>query len=188
MNPSPDQAIQGLGPSPASRKLWRAGVSLALFLHFSAVIIAAISVSPSSQSVRLAWWAFRPYLQTFYLNHGYNFFAPEPAESNLVAFVAERPDGSTVRGRFPNREIWPRLLYHRYFMLTEHMAQAPPELQDLWYRSYAEHLLHRYGATKVSLSRQIHYLPTIDMVRDGIRLDDPRGYTEQPLGVFQWNP
>ena len=66
-----------------------------------------------------------PYLQILYLNHGYQFFAPEPGESTLLAFEAERDDGTVVRGRIPDRTTWPRLLYHRHFMLTEHMSDAP---------------------------------------------------------------
>ena len=70
-------------------------------------------------------------------------------------------------------------------MLTEQMNDAPPELRESWYRSYAQHLGHAYGATRVSLTRQTHYLPTMEMVRDGVRLDDPASYEEQPLGVFR---
>ena len=43
-----------------------------------------------------------------------------------------KPSAQTARsssGRIPNREIVPRLLYHRHFMLTEQMKDAPAELQ-----------------------------------------------------------
>jgi hypothetical protein len=160
-------------------------VNLWLVFHVTAIIIAPASVSPSSELVRAAWDGFRPYLQILYLNHGYHFFAPEPSQSTLLAYLAERDDGTSVRGRIPNRMIVPRLLYHRHFMLTEHMNMAPPELKDLWYDSYAQHLGHEFGATRVSLTRQTHYLPTMEMVRKGIRLDDPASYAEQPLGVFR---
>ena len=36
-----------------------------------------------------------------YLNHGYHFFAPEPTESTLLSFQAERPDGTVVNGQHP---------------------------------------------------------------------------------------
>ena len=163
----------------------RWAVNLWLVFHVSAIIIAPASVSPSSDLARDAWDVARPYLQLLYLNHGYHYFAPEPSESTLLAFVAERDDGTIVRGRIPNRGIVPRLLYHRHFMLTEHMILAPPELQQRWYDSYAQHIGHKYGATRVSLTRQSHYLPTMEMVRQGMRLDDPNSYEEQPLGVFR---
>jgi hypothetical protein len=99
--------------------------------------------------------------------------------------VAERAGGTVVQGRIPNRSIVPRLLYHRHFMLTEHMNDSPPEIQKVWFNSYAQHLCRKYGATRVSLTRQMHYLPTMEMVRNGVRLDNPASYEEQPLGVFQ---
>src|SRR5262249_4297291 len=153
-------------------RLLRWAVNLWLVFHVSAIIVAPASISPSSDLIRSAWNVFRPYLQFLYLNHGYHFFAPEPGERTLLAFVAERPDGSVLRARIPDRRIVPRLLYHRHFMLTEHMIQSPPELQQQWYGSYATHLCRAHGATRVSLTRQTHFLPTMEMVRDGVRLDD----------------
>jgi len=133
-------------PRGFGRRLLKWAVSLVLVGHFSAVIIAAASVSPSSDLTQSAWKVFQPYVEAMYLNHGYRYFAPEPTESTLLAFVAERADGSIVRGRIPDREIRPRLLYHRHFMLTERMPTEPPELVERWYASYARHLGHRYGA------------------------------------------
>ncbi len=134
-----------------------------------------------------AWEVVHPYLQVLYLNHGYHFFAPEPAESTLLAYVAEREDGTLIQGRIPNREIRPRLLYHRHFMLSEHMAGADPEIRDLWHRSFARHIATKHGAERVHLSEVTHYLPSMEMVREGILLDDPTGFAEQPLGVFTWD-
>lgn len=159
-------------------------VSLWLLFHVAAVIIAPASVGPSSYLVRSAWEVVQPYLQVLYLNHGYHFFAPEPSGSTLLAFEARRADGTVVRGRIPNRGIKPRLLYHRHFMLTEHMNLAPPELRDRWFGSYARHLGHKYGAVRVGLTRLSHELPSMEMVRKGVRLDDPASFFEQPLGVF----
>jgi hypothetical protein len=150
----------------------------------AAIIIAPASVGPSSDLVRSTWSVFRPYLQALFLNHGYHYFAPEPSQSTLVAFVADRRDGSMVQGRIPDRSIKPRLLYHRHFMLCEHMITVPPELQKRWAESMARHLGHKYGARQVSLSRLTHFLPSMEMVQSGVQLDDPAGYTEQPLGVF----
>lgn len=180
-------ATSGPVPTPrrAGRGLLRRAVSLWLVFHVAAIIIAPASVSPSSELVNAAWMVCRPYLQVLYLDHGYHFFAPEPSSSTLLAFVAERDDGSTIRGRIPDRTIAPRLLYHRYFMLTEHMIDAPEGLQGRWYDSYARHLGHEFGARRVTLTRQSHGLPTLEMVRNGIRLDDPAGYEEYPIGVFQ---
>jgi hypothetical protein len=72
----------------------------------------------------------QPYCQALYLDHGYAFFAPDPGPNHLVDYKVEFNDGrSPVTGRFPNlREERPRLLYHRYFMLSEALNTrfAPP--------------------------------------------------------------
>src|SRR4051812_4276141 len=86
-------------PRPAVRRVLRWGVNLWLIFHLSAIIIAPASVDPSSDLIRSAWDGFRPYLQLLFLNHGYHFFAPEPSQSTLLAYVAERDGGESVRGR-----------------------------------------------------------------------------------------
>lgn len=172
-------------PARAGRGPLRWIVNGLLVLHLTAIILAPASVSPSSDIVRAGWTCVRPYLEAFYLNNGYHFFAPEPSESTLLGFTVERADGSTFRGRIPNREIGPRLLYHRHFMLSEHMNVAPEEIRDKWYRSYAMHLARKYGGTRVGLTRVTHRLPSPEMVRHGVRLDDPGSYDEQPLGLFR---
>ena len=156
-----------------------------LVFHLAAIIIAPASVSPSSELIHSAWDLVHPYLQILYLNHGNQFFAPEPSESTLLAFEAERDDGTVIRGRIPDRTTWPRLLYHRHFMLTEHMTDAPAELQPLWHESYARQLGNQFGARRVRLTQQTHLLPSMERVRAGGRLDDPEGYEQQPLGVFR---
>jgi hypothetical protein len=160
-------------------------VNLWLVFHLAAIMLAPASVGPSSELVRAAWTVCRPYLQLLYLNHGYHYFAPEPGPSTLVAFTARGDSGLLAQGRIPDRQIKPRLLYHRYFMLTEHLNTAPPELRQPWCASYAEHLCRKYGARDVGLTRVTHLLPSPQMVRAGVRLDDPAGYTEQPLGIFR---
>jgi hypothetical protein len=175
-----DSAPRGL-----RARILRWAISAWLVYHVAAIIIAPASVTPSSQLVQSVWLLFQPYLQILFLNHGYHFFAPDPNVSTLLAFEAQRDDGTVVRGRIPNRRIVPRLLYHRHFMLTEQMIDAPEELEAQWHRSYAEHIGRKYGAKQVSLTRLTHYLPTMEMVRDGVRLDHPESYEELPLGVFQ---
>ncbi len=169
-----------------SRIRWiRWCVNLWLIYHLAAIIVAPASVSPSSGLIQSACGVFQPYLELLYLNHGYHFFAPEPTESTLLAYAADRADGTVVRGRIPGPEIVPRLLYHRHFMLTEHMRDAPDVLQQEWLGSYAEHLCRKYGAIQVTLTGQIHNIPTTEMVRNGVKLDDPTSYQEEPLGVFK---
>jgi hypothetical protein len=166
------------------RRYLRRLVSVWLVFHCAAIIISPAAVEPSSELIQQAWGWFQPYTQFLYLDHGYHFFAPEPAESTLLAFEARRADGTVVRGRIPDRATQPRLLYHRYFMLTEHMKDAPEELEQLWHESYAHHIGRKYGAVEVTLFQQTHNLPTMERVRDGGRLTDPESYDEESLGIF----
>jgi hypothetical protein len=172
-------------PKTVGNRLLRWGVNFWVVFHFAAVIAAAGSAGPTSDLVLAGWRLFRPYLQLFYLNHGYNFFAPQPVPSILLDFEAVRDDGTVVGGRIPNRTIQPRLLYHRYLLLTEHIGVAPSDLQSNWYKSYARHLCHKYGAKRVSLTRVTHFPPTMEMVRNGMRLDAPWSYEEMFAGDFE---
>jgi hypothetical protein len=169
----------------AARKWLLRLVSAWLLFHVAAIIIAPASVSPSSSLAQAGWRMVRPYVQVLYLNHGYHFFAPEPAESTLVSYTVERDDGTVTSGRFPNREIFPRLLYHRHFMLTEFLSYTPLEEQEVWHRAYARNLCRKHGGQRVSLTQVTHYLPTLDSVEGQVRLDDPASFAEAPMGTFE---
>jgi hypothetical protein len=124
-------------------------------------------------------------LQVFNLNHGYNFYAPQPAPSTLVSYDIEGADGKIIRtGRILDRSITPRLLYHRYLLLTEHLVFVSDEAQTYWYKSYARHLCHKYGGARVGLTRVIHYPATMEMIRDGLTLSEPVSYEERFVGDF----
>jgi hypothetical protein len=166
-------------------RVLRWAVNCWLVFHVSAIIIAPASVAPSSELIQSTWGIFGPYIEFMFLNHGYHFFAPEPTESTLMSFEAERADGTVVRGQIPSRKTLPRLLYHRHFMLTEHLRDAPEELQKEWLASFAEHLCRKYGAVRVKLTGQLHNLPTMEAVRDGMQLNDPASYESEAFGVFE---
>jgi hypothetical protein len=185
-SPAPSEALAA--PRPLVRRILRWALNGWLVFHITAMIVAPATVGPTSDLLGSTWLIFQPYLQPLYLNHGHSFFAPEPGESSLLTFVAMKEDGTVIaKGRYPSKEDnKPRLLYHRYFMLTEHMSnRATDENRQLWHRSYALHLGRKYGAAKVSLSRIAHLLPSMEMGRNGVKLDDPASYEEQPLGIFR---
>jgi hypothetical protein len=86
-------------------------------------------------------------------------------------------DGSTSEGYFPNRsEHWPRLLYHRYFMLSENLNVLRPNAEPRnasqvtrqetlrGFRSladsYAAELLHQSGAARIDWELVRHYQPS----------------------------
>jgi hypothetical protein len=171
-------------PLPGNRYL-RWAINLWVLFHFAAVLAAANSVAPTSELMVAVWKPFRPYLQALYLNHGYNFYAPQPAPSTLVAYEVNRPDGTSVRGRILERSVTPRLLYHRYLLLTEHLVFISEEAQKHWYESYAHHLCHKYGGSRVGFTRVMHYPATTEMIRNGATLDDPATYEETFVGRFE---
>jgi hypothetical protein len=186
-------------PQPHDRNHLSAGwsrsakwlVSLLVVFHLAAVFIAPMSFAsrPGSPAVDPLRSVFLPYIQSLYLDHGYAFFAPDPGPSHLVEFrlnfAEERP---AKTGRFPSiREHYPRLLYHRHFMLSESLNTyyAPPVAPDFppdmppaererelaaWRRardqyealrdSYARHLMAEHQAASVEVHRLRHdFLP-----------------------------
>ena len=169
----------------ARMRVLRWAVNCWLVFHIAAIIIAPASVAPTSALIESTWGIFHAYLDFMFLNHGYHFFAPEPSESTLMSFEAERADGSKVAGHIPDRKTLPRLLYHRHFMLTEHLRDAPEELQQEWVGSYAEHLRRKYGAKRVKLTAYLHGLPSREDVQNGVKLNDPASYESEELGEFE---
>jgi hypothetical protein len=183
-----------------------------------AAIFAAPCASPPPASYLANWVAGRvdgrpgllqPYLQLLYLNHGYRFFAPNPGPSHLVRYELELPGGGQVEGHFPDPEdYWPRLLYHRMFMISESVfniegpvSESPPEgvllparqladfrhqraCADALLRSIARNLLHQHDAQRVRLFLRRHDLPSPQHVLDGVPLNDPRFYQQRSLGEF----
>ncbi len=192
---------------------WRWLVSGLILLHFLA-ILAATNVA--SRPFSPLWEAladfFRPYVNATDLNHGYRFFAPNPGPSHLVEYELTMPDGKVEKGRFPDRrQEWPRLLYHRYFMLAEHLdgffgewqdtvaRQSIPTLEPAaklslaaeaeserqLYQSVAESfgraLMHRAGAVRVKLTLLEHGIPSADMFAQGHTALDDHSFY-MPLG------
>lgn len=173
-------------------------VSLLVSFHVLAVFVGPWSAireqaSPLAQDLRsLMGW----YIEPLFLSNGYRFFAPEPGPSHLVRYEVTRRNGEVVRGRFPDRNTeWPRLLYHRYFMLSETLnSMRPPEgvpagdrvTYDLYVRSYARHLAKKYDGRQVKLFLVEHAIPSIDDIQAGkVSLAQEHFYQELPLGTFE---
>lgn len=183
--------------SPLAR--WLA--SVALVWHLVGVLVGPISTPPSALGSFLQK-IYRPYLQAvyLYLDHGYKFFGPDPGPSHLLRYELVLPGGERRTGILPHRgEHWPRLRYHRYFMLSEflqglsgewdprfdeeHQPLSPP--LRVYARSYADHLLDEYGAERVTLNLVRHLIPRPDDVLRGVPLDDPQFYVSRKLGTFE---
>jgi hypothetical protein len=111
-------------------------ISAVLVLHIGGIVsppLAFVSRSRGGESpaTKAVAQLFQPYASAFYFDHGYAFFAPDPGPNHLVDYKVEFNDGrQPIKGRFPDLKTErPRLLYHRYFMLSEALNNsfAPPE-------------------------------------------------------------
>src|SRR5262245_38336430 len=183
---------------PASR--WkRRAISILVLLHLTAVALAPFSFASSGPEARSPIAAqlmhiFRPYIQFAFLDHGYFFFAPNPGPSHLLRCRVKMADGKTIERLYPDRNRdYPRLLYHRHFMLAEQLNTmfAPPDPPPFpegsrayreWQAarvayearraSFIEHLQHWYGSDNVELIRVEHRPLSPEQIRRGTKLFD----------------
>jgi hypothetical protein len=175
---------------PTPRPAVRAAVSILVLLHVVAVFIGPWAMPPTSLLGAKVGRLFQPYLDVLSLGNGYRFFAPEPGPSHLVRYEITLDDGTLREGFFPNRdEHWPRLLYHRHFMLTEFVNTlgTGPEnkLGETYAKAYAEHLSKLHEGRTVKLYLRRHYVPRSEEVEQGRKLDDKILYEERPLITYQ---
>lgn len=208
---SASHTLTGLTPR------WRRVLSALISLHLLAVFLAPFTfasspqpgAAPPSPLARLFIGLFQPYIDALFLDHGYAFFAPDPGPSHLFRARLEFDDDREPQELlFPDRSRqWPRLLYHRHFMLSERLNDgyrppvAPPAVaqdaaqlavyrQGRWdyetyfervSNSYREHLRQRYGARRVTIVRLEHRLLYPDELREqGRRPDAPELFDENP--------
>jgi hypothetical protein len=194
MMPNASQQDSTLTPPPGNLALpWKLLISLALVLHLGAVFAIAMAYDPATPLAKDISMAVHPYAELMYLDHGYRFFAPTPSAGHLVRYQLQMPDGTTSTGVFPNLKTqWPRLYYHRFFMLSEKLnrfwdpeeptADDPPEEKRFWQESrqmfldvahgYAMQLLRTTGAKQVTLELVQHDLPSPDDLNRGRPLTD----------------
>lgn len=147
-----------------------------------------------------------PYIDFAYLHHGYFFFAPNPGPSHLISarIGSAQPPLQSEEILIPDKkQQWPRLYYHRHFMLSEflHNLFTPPEKpieaerdieierqwkesRDLYLsakNSIENHLRTTYGTDTVEIRRIEHLLPNdIQVFVEHWPLDDKRLYVELP--------
>ena len=114
--------MEEISPTPPPWSLpIRIAVLVLLALYLGLVVLAPMTI-PSGSPFLTTPIAQRvlPAQQALYLNHGYRFFAPNPGPTHVVVYEIETADGQKKRGHFPDRDnTSPRLLYHRWFMLSE---------------------------------------------------------------------
>jgi hypothetical protein len=191
-------------------------VSLLVTIHLWAILGRPIEFAtggptgPSPASTAF-YRPVRGYSEFAYLNHGYAFFAPDPGPSHLirVRLVPAESGTSDLGSQLASDQLtypdlsrqWPRLLYHRHFMLTEflHNTYQPrlmpaeiaenPLLANRWrldrsrheaiLESMASHLRGVTGAKEVMIRRVEHRLVGLPEFLGGQRrLDDPSLYVD----------
>jgi hypothetical protein len=205
---------ESVDPSPgivAQSAMWKLPISFLLVLHLLAICTEPFALftrgsnglSPAALPIRKR---MAPYIEIAYLNHGYFFFAPNPSPSHLLECSLKSSNGEQSRLRLPDRRAqWPRLLYHRHFMLAEFLHQlhvepiseldvlnaADKELLNTWQAertrfemvrdSMIKHLKHRYSVDSAEIFRLEHRLPSdVEVFRDKIPLNDERLYVVLP--------
>ncbi|HEY6563898.1 MAG TPA: hypothetical protein VIY86_05345, partial [Pirellulaceae bacterium] len=203
---------------PPSSVAWslarRRLVSAALIFHLFALVIApASNPPPASQLSQALSRSIFPYLKFMSLDNGYRFFAPDPGPSHLVRYEVVAEDGSTTEGTFPDRNAhWPRLLYHRYFMIAEMMhtlvsplqtgpapEQMTPAARKRWSSERAEvdalpagvarDLFRQHPqAHKVRLYLREHLIPSPFDLDRGVGINDAKLFQELPLGEYPREP
>lgn len=201
-----DTEANGSEPMLSSRI--KACISVAIVFHLLAVFLPPLLFQTQGMGGSpLIGTLHRPFLgygQFLYLDRGYAFFAPDPGPSRLIQVAVVSDDGSIEETTYPDRELqWPRLLYHRHFMLTEYLSESyvepgPPEIlfetdpeEALWWerrrgryeflrQSMVDHLQTKHPGKRVALRRVVHYIPALeDFQAEPIALNDSRLY--EPL-------
>ena len=191
------------------KPIYRKLIIVAVLLHLLAVLAEPLAFfSRSEFQTGPEFFALRrtlaPYVEWMYLDHGYFFFAPNPGPNHLVAAQEKSTETNTTNTPrrlrpdaviFPDRQShWPRLLYHRYFMLSEfyNNSFAPTELteQDKVDRMFVERweLDRRFYE---SLQRSISKSHLIRRGKEGLatdrmellRIERPLPSPEQILGL-----
>lgn len=164
--------------SPATLKNWspsaRVAASGLVACYLAAVVLPPLAgPPPASELATFLLQPFRPLVGAVYLGHGYRFFAPDPGPGHSIRWTVERADGTRLSGSLPDRDTdWPRLLYHRRFMIAEKIAplvppsDAPAEVlrgaRADWLplvKGVASQLLERHAGERVELALVEHYLP-----------------------------
>ncbi len=199
-------------------------LSLLILVHLAAVFappMAFQSRGPRGLSPAVArlLGPLAAYGQFLYLDRGYAFFAPDPGPSHLLRVQVgsalnvkneTSSDGvadveSSQIHWYPDlHEQWPRLLYHRNFMLAEFLNDAyqpklpaeaaslvGPEMSieelriwrtgrsryELILGSMTHHLSSEFGNSEVKIDRVEHLLPDfVEYVADPTPLNDPATY------------
>ena len=180
----------------------KALISVLVSWHLLAVFIAPFTFATATLNPRnepspfanLFMTGMKPYVDVMYLNHGYFFFAPEPGPSHLMRFESKDDKDSVM---FPDRQKqWPRLLYHRHFMLSESINNTAPPVDaemairreqpdnpslliyDRMVSSFENHVQVEFELESPRITRVRHSIPNPEQLRDLLSLKHPQLYSD----------
>jgi hypothetical protein len=197
---SPTPMATVMSTPSMSERTWRAPAravaTVAILVYLAAVLAPPFAgPPPASELANLVLQPLRPLVGSLFLGHGYRFFAPNPGPGHSILWTMTMPDGSIRAGRIPDEtRDWPRLLYHRRFMVSEKIsvlvppADAPAEVRDRAKRDWlplvkgvATNLLRAEEGVRVKLDLVEHYLPDPAEVIAAATAAD----LVTPLGTFE---
>jgi hypothetical protein len=180
--PRPEKPLREGSSRRGGRPALLIRVALTIFIlwQFTGVFLAALCVPATSELVMdiAQHWPMQWYLDALYMNQGHSFFAQEVGPGHLIRYQLLDQNGHEIEhGDFPSRkDHWPRLLYHRYFMLAD-QSEVPfndKATRDLWQRNYLEafgrQLLREHvQAQTVVLRRYNHWPLPYNYVAGGLK-------------------
>ncbi|MEM7454058.1 MAG: hypothetical protein AAF456_06850 [Planctomycetota bacterium] len=167
----------------------RTAATIALVAFLFVLVMGPLSNPVGSRDLTLPLGrTMSPFYQATFLGHGYRFFAPDPGPSHIVTYVVKREDGTVIQGSFPNREsISPRLLYHRWFMLSETIYNEYVSLYALPFEEVDRDLEASAEALKLAGRFSIADSINEERARNRRQFDDSRKrFDELVGGVASW--
>lgn len=162
-------------------------INLLLIWHVFAIAISPSAMPPASPLLADASNVARPYNQALFLNHGYHYFAPNPGASSLLEFETAPDNDVPQLTRIPDATgYFPRLRYHRFFMLAENVWAFGDEAQQDFIEAYARHFSRKLNSPSISVVSVSHDPAPMRRIMAGGDLNHPSSFLRDPLAEFEF--
>ncbi|MEP3481815.1 MAG: hypothetical protein ABJZ55_21410 [Fuerstiella sp.] len=163
-------------------------INVLLIWHVFAIAISPSAMPPASPLLADASNVARPYNQALFLNHGYHYFAPNPGSSSLLEFETTTGNDVPQLERIPDPDSYfPRLRYHRFFMLAENVWSFGGDAQKEFIEAYARHFAKKMNSDSISVTTVSHEPAAMRRIMAGGDLKHPTSYFRDPLAEFQFS-
>lgn len=163
-------------------------INALLIWHVFAIAISPSAMPPASPLLADACNIARPYNQALFLNHGYHYFAPNPGASSLLEFETAMGDDVPQLELIPNSDSYfPRLRYHRFFMLAENVWSFGSEARREFIEAYARHFAEKMDTKSISVIAVSHDPAPMRRIIAGGDLRHPTSYLREPVAEFQFS-